>query len=210
VAAPSPVAVGARVTVFVVAPSVSATDPVVVHRDEWIAVLDKPAECRRKARSATAPARSMPRVAPPRPGARMLHRLDKEASGLVLFALETRAQAPLQRALLAGEIDRRYVALVDGELHGDGSIRLRIARHPAIDVCARRCRRTRRQANRRAAAIGRWRVPPGTAALSAVELTLETGRTHQLRVHSRRAAIHRRCTAYAARRSSACACTRTR
>src|SRR5881394_12946 len=43
VANSSPVAVGDRVTVFVTPPSVAATRPSVVHRDDWIAVLDKPA-----------------------------------------------------------------------------------------------------------------------------------------------------------------------
>jgi 23S rRNA pseudouridine1911/1915/1917 synthase len=185
VAAPSPVAVGARVTVFVVAPSVSATEPVVVHRDEWIAVLDKPAgmpsqgEVSHRAGALEAFARRHLG-----PGARMLHRLDKEASGLVLFALETRAQAPLQQALLAGEIDRRYVALVDGDLHGDGTIRLRIARHPSD----RRLRAALPEnapagesacSRYRSLARASWNGRP----LTAVELTLETGRTHQLRVH---------------------------
>src|SRR5256885_7418006 len=86
VAAPSPVAVGERVTVFVTAPPAAATEPVVVHRDEWIAVLDKPAgmpsqgEVSHQAGALEAFARRRLGA-----GARMLHRLDKEASGLVLF-----------------------------------------------------------------------------------------------------------------------------
>src|SRR5258707_5685337 len=79
VAAPSPVAVGARVTVFVVAPSVSATDPIVVHRDEWIAVLDKPAGMPSQGevshRAGALEAFAWRHLGP---GARMLHRLDKE------------------------------------------------------------------------------------------------------------------------------------
>ena len=185
VGAAAAVAVGDRVTVFVVPPPAPGTDPIVIHRDEWIAVLDKPAGMPSQGevsqRAVALDAFAWRHLGP---GARMLHRLDKEASGLVLFALEARAQAPLQRALAAGEIDRRYVALVDGELRGDGAIRLRIARH-ATDRRLRAALPENAPAGEsacsrfRSLARATWKGRP----LTAVELTLETGRTHQLRVH---------------------------
>src|SRR5437763_5855891 len=84
VAAAASVAVGDRVTVFVAPPPAAGSDPIVIHRDEWIAVLDKPAGMPSQGevsqRSGALEAFAQRLLGP---GARMLHRLDKEASGLV-------------------------------------------------------------------------------------------------------------------------------
>ncbi|MDB4969137.1 MAG: rluA [Myxococcales bacterium] len=185
IAAPCAVAIGDKLTVFIAAPAAPTSVPTIIHQDDWMAVLDKPpgmaSQAEVRQRSAALDAFALRTFGP---DARMLHRLDKEASGLVLFALVPRALAPLQAALESGAIDRRYVALVDGELRGEGTIRLRIARHPE---------------DRRLRAALPENAPAGEVAsshyrslahatwkgrhLSALELTLETGRTHQLRVH---------------------------
>lgn len=114
------------------------------------------------------------------PAARALHRLDREASGLVLFARDELPRAQLQASLNAHEIERTYLAMVVGCLTGSGTFRERIGRdegHP-----------TRRRAYPENASAGE----PATshfmsravgATSSVVELQLETGRTHQLRVH---------------------------
>lgn len=180
----TPVAVGAKVTVYQPAAAPAATFAV-AYEDDWIVVVDKPAgvPCQaERSRRAAALDAAVQRAFGGE--ARLLHRLDKEASGLVLFARAGRACAPLQAALAAGAIERRYLAVVDGALAGEGEIRLRIGRH-------RRDRRLRAPlpenapagepacSRYRALAHGQLEGRPVTA----VALELETGRTHQLRVH---------------------------
>jgi 23S rRNA pseudouridine1911/1915/1917 synthase len=179
------VAVGDRITVYLGDLGSAAAVPTVVHQDKWIAVLDKPprmpSQAEKSRSSGTLEAFAQRAFGS---SARMLHRLDKEASGLVLFSLDDRALPTLQAALQSGEIDRRYVAIVDGDLRGEGSIRLRIARHPTdrrlraalpenAPAGESACSRFRTLAH------ATWQNRPVTAT----ELTLETGRTHQLRVH---------------------------
>ena len=186
--APRPVAVGDKITIYMDGPG---TDPAqalpvrLVHRDQWIAVVDKPAGMPSQAERSQH-ARSLDAWAQHALGgaARLMHRLDKEASGLVLFATQASAYAPVQAALAAGAIERRYLAIVDGELRGDGTIALRIGRH-ARDRRLRAALPEHAPAGEsarsryRALATGAWLG----RAVSAVELQLETGRPHQLRVH---------------------------
>jgi RluA family pseudouridine synthase len=111
---------------------------------------------------------------------RMMHRLDREASGLVLFARSPAARAPLQAALAAGAIDRTYRAVVSGVLDGSGRVALRIARDAAAPW--------RRVALPEAAPGGeaastRYRALARSGGHTLVELSLDTGRTHQIRVH---------------------------
>lgn len=110
-----------------------------------------------------------------RPG--IVHRLDKDTSGLLLVAKDDDAQASLVEALRARDISRNYVALVRGQLPSQsGTVEAPIARHP-----------TRRQqmavvpGGRRS--VTHYRVLSSVTAMSLLEVTLETGRTHQIRVH---------------------------
>lgn len=178
------VADGERLTVHV-SPTVDAPLTSVVFRDDDVAIIDKPAglpsqaEAGQRAFSVEAAIeRDFGR------DARLMHRLDKDASGLLVVALRASAYAALQHSLTTGAIERRYVAIVAGELRGDGTIRLRIGRHP-------RDRRLRAALPEHApageVACTRYRtVGHGTLAsrpLTAVSVELETGRTHQIRVH---------------------------
>jgi len=176
--------IGDKITVFLQA--LEALPPLqVVHRDGWIIVVDKPAglpsQAERGQRTHALDSQVQRGVDE---AARLVHRLDKEASGLVLFSRRQRANAPLQAALAAGEIDRRYVAIVDGELRGEGHIRLRIGRHPS-DPRLRSALPENAPAGQRA--HSRYRTLAhamwGNRPITAVELQLDTGRTHQLRVH---------------------------
>jgi 23S rRNA pseudouridine1911/1915/1917 synthase len=115
-----------------------------------------------------------------RPG--IVHRLDKETSGIVLVAKNDFAHAKLSEAFRARTIQKIYVALVQGELKPEhGRIELAIARDPK-----RRTRMTARRAellaNARAARTD-WRVLCGIDASTLLEVQLHTGRTHQIRVH---------------------------
>jgi 23S rRNA pseudouridine1911/1915/1917 synthase len=110
-----------------------------------------------------------------RPG--IVHRLDKETSGLLLVAKDDDAQAHLVAAMQAREIERRYLTLVRGRPPADtGTIEAPIGRHPT--------RRTRMAvvADGRPA-ITHYTVLEATEGRSFLEVKLETGRTHQIRVH---------------------------
>jgi 23S rRNA pseudouridine1911/1915/1917 synthase len=117
---------------------------------------------------------------PLRPG--IVHRLDKETSGIVLVAKNDSAHATLSEAFRQRTIRKIYLALVQGKMKEDrGRIELAIARDPN-----RRARMTARRAsqlpNARAARTD-WRLLHIIGPTSLLEVLLHTGRTHQIRVH---------------------------
>ena len=108
----------------------------------------------------------------------IVHRLDKGTSGLLLVALTEAAHRELARQLEAREIRRIYRALVWGHLrHREGRIEAPLAR----SVRDRKKFAVVRKGGRFAAT--RYRVERSYDYLSELSLTLETGRTHQIRVH---------------------------
>ena len=115
-----------------------------------------------------------------RPG--IVHRLDRETSGAILVAKNDFAHAKLSEAFRQREIKKTYIALVHGALKGDhGSIDLPIARDPI-----RRIRMTTRRtavSGKAREALTDWRVLSRIGPTTLVEVTLHTGRTHQIRVH---------------------------
>jgi 23S rRNA pseudouridine1911/1915/1917 synthase len=112
-----------------------------------------------------------------RPG--LVHRLDKDTSGLLVVAKTELAHRGLVSQFQKHEVKKKYLALVWGRLpQPQGRIAREIGRHPLVrhkmSVHARRGKD----------AVTLWRVVqefPGP--LTLVELTIETGRTHQIRVH---------------------------
>lgn len=115
---------------------------------------------------------------PERPG--LVHRLDADTSGVMLFARTTEALAELQRQFRERETVKGYQALVKKvPLQASGTIDLPLGRHPRD--------RKRRAVNGLAAreALTRYEVLEGLAAGQASRLQVEigTGRTHQIRVH---------------------------
>ena len=110
-----------------------------------------------------------------RPG--IVHRLDKETSGLLLVAKDDDAQATLVAAMQAREIERRYLALVRGVLPAEtGTIEAPIGRHPT-----RRTRMAVVPDGR--AAVTHYTTLASDGRVTFLEVKLETGRTHQIRVH---------------------------
>jgi 23S rRNA pseudouridine1911/1915/1917 synthase len=110
------------------------------------------------------------------PRAGLIHRIDKNTSGLLIAARTPSAYQVLVRRLAAREISREYLAIVNGVLVAGGTIEGAIARDPH--------QRTRmRVANVGRDAVTHYRVRARYRAQSALDVTLETGRTHQIRVH---------------------------
>jgi 23S rRNA pseudouridine1911/1915/1917 synthase len=115
-----------------------------------------------------------------RPG--IVHRLDKETSGIILVAKNDAAHAKLGEAFRQRTVRKSYLALVEGKVKEDtGRIDFAIARDPR--------RRTRMTSSRAGAlpdareARTDWRVLAHVADATLVEVQLHTGRTHQIRVH---------------------------
>lgn len=113
-----------------------------------------------------------------RPG--IVHRLDKDTSGVMLATKDDATHNHLSRQFKDHTIKRRYIALVHGRPPKDtGSIDRPIGRHPT--------QRKKMSSSTRAGrhAVTHWRVLSrfDRDRLTLVELTLETGRTHQIRVH---------------------------
>ena len=111
-----------------------------------------------------------------RPG--IIHRLDKDTSGLLLVAKHDRSHRHLAAQLKARTLQRRYQALVLGAMPAQaGTIDAPLGRHPTqrkkMAVVARGGRTARTY----------YRVLEAWGVLSLLELALETGRTHQIRVH---------------------------
>lgn len=111
-----------------------------------------------------------------RPG--IVHRLDRDTSGVLLVARTPAALEALAREFRERRVEKRYLAVVRGQLRPDSGVMDRpVGRHPherkRMSVRSRRGR----------AAVTRWAVVERLAGATVVRLAPETGRTHQLRVH---------------------------
>jgi 23S rRNA pseudouridine1911/1915/1917 synthase len=110
------------------------------------------------------------------PRAGIVHRLDKNTSGLLVVAKTLEAHTSLVRQLQSRSVQREYLALVAGVPAAQGRVEAPIGRHPVA--------RTRMAVVARGkSAVTRFRVLRAGTAWSLVECHLETGRTHQIRVH---------------------------
>ena len=110
------------------------------------------------------------------PRAGIVHRLDKDTSGLLIVARTIKAHTALVRMLEAREIHREYEAISRGVMTAGGTIDAPIDRHPTDRV-----RMAIRQGGRDA--VTHYRVIKRYRAHTHVRVQLETGRTHQIRVH---------------------------
>lgn len=110
------------------------------------------------------------------PRAGIVHRLDKETSGLLVVAKTLEAQTDLVRQLQARSVKRQYLAVASGIVERQGTIDQPIGRHPV--------QRTKMAVVPGGKpAITHFRVLERFAAATLIECSLETGRTHQIRVH---------------------------
>jgi 23S rRNA pseudouridine1911/1915/1917 synthase len=111
-----------------------------------------------------------------RPG--IVHRLDKDTSGLLVAAKTDRAHEGLARQFAAHTIDRRYMAIVAGRPKTDGKVEANLARS---DVNRKKVAIV--PADRGKRAVTYWQLCQLLQGSALVECRLETGRTHQVRVH---------------------------
>ena len=155
-----------------------------VYQDEDILVIDKPAGL------VVHPGAGNPRGTlvngllhfDPRlaelPRAGIVHRLDKDTSGLMVVSRSLKAHASLVEQLSGREVHRQYVAVVVGPMIAGGTVNAPIGRH-ATD----RIRQAVVKEGQGREAITHYRVRERFRAHTLVECRLETGRTHQIRVH---------------------------
>lgn len=154
----------------------------VVYEDEDLLVIDKPAGLVVHPGSGNwsgtllnALLHHAPRLAGvPRAG--IVHRLDKDTSGLLVVAKTLEAQTDLVRQLQARTVKRHYLALAHGLIAGPGTVDAPVGRHPS-----QRTKMAVVQSGR--VAVTRYLVKEHFARTTLVECQLETGRTHQIRVH---------------------------
>jgi tRNA pseudouridine32 synthase / 23S rRNA pseudouridine746 synthase len=153
--------------------------PRIVHADAQILVCDKPSGLLTVPAKPPGPADCLEaRVAAAWPGSLLVHRLDRDTSGIMVFARTRLAQRHLNWQFERRQVAKTYVARVAGEVVGEaGSIDLPLIcdwpNRPRQMVCHVRGKPARTD----------WRVLAREPGATRVELRPLTGRSHQLRVH---------------------------
>lgn len=159
----------------------------ILYRDEHLVVVDKPsgmvvypAAGHNRGTLLNALAYHCKKLAtvggPMRPG--VVHRLDKDTSGVMVVALDDKAYYDLVEQFKKRTINRKYTTLVYGNIKEDsGEIEMKIGR--AVSDRKKMSTRTKRGKE----AVTRWRVIERFDAATLIEAKLGTGRTHQIRVH---------------------------
>jgi 23S rRNA pseudouridine1911/1915/1917 synthase len=110
---------------------------------------------------------------------RPIHRLDRDTSGCVVFAKHAHTQHQLEQQLQTGTLQRQYIAIVEGEItERSGTIEAAIGKHPSLAN-----RRAIVEAGKVEHAVTHFEVLTTCSQASCIKLTLETGRTHQIRLH---------------------------
>ncbi len=162
-----------------------AIDLPIVYEDDHLLVIDKPAGLVVHPGSGNWSGTMMnallhhaPQLAEvPRAG--IVHRLDKDTSGLLVVAKTLVVQTDLVRQLQARTVKRHYLALVHGEVGAPGSVDAPIGRHPVQRTKMAIVKQGGAGRDARTHYAPRERFPAATL----IECRLETGRTHQIRVH---------------------------
>lgn len=106
----------------------------------------------------------------------IVHRLDKDTSGLMVVARSMRAHTSLVEQLSERDVHRQYLAIVYGAMVAGGRVDAPLGRHPRD-----RLKQAVREDGREA--VTHYRVRERFRTMTLVECRLETGRTHQIRVH---------------------------
>jgi 23S rRNA pseudouridine1911/1915/1917 synthase len=180
-----PVAAGERVLVVlseggrsVLAEEASPPPLRILYQDAFLLAVDKPAGLPAQATPGGATGLAALVSAHLGQPAGLVHRLDRETTGVTLFGLTRTATAALAASFRAGEVKKQYLAATGPALSAAGTIELPLSRDPA--------RRGRWRATQKAngvPAVTEFRRLGGGAGHALAVLWPRTGRTHQLRAH---------------------------
>jgi 23S rRNA pseudouridine1911/1915/1917 synthase len=156
----------------------------VVFEDDSVIVVDKPAglltmgTTTERAKTVYATLRALANARKPSEKIFIVHRLDREASGLLVFAKTTEAKEHLQNQFKDHSAGRIYAAIAEGRvLPEQFTIRSLLAENAAFRVYSTKNAATGKPA------VTHVRVLNRNAKTSMLEVRLETGRKHQIRVH---------------------------
>ncbi len=156
----------------------------ILHEDSDILVVQKPsgmltvATVDERERTVYAYLKQRLKECDPRQKLFIVHRLDKFASGVLVFARSEKVKAALQKLFSRHDIRRKYWAIVEGRVEkSQGTIRSYLAEDKSLRM------HSTNDAKRGKAAVTHFKVLRRFPGLTVLEVTLETGRKNQIRVH---------------------------
>jgi 23S rRNA pseudouridine955/2504/2580 synthase len=164
------------------APDTERIEQAVIHEDRDFLVIDKPAGVASHGGSGISfGAVELMRAARPRETLELVHRLDRDTSGVLVLSRRRSALTGLQAAIREGRVEKRYLALVPGHLP-QSRLTVDAPLRKSILQGGERMVRVDPQHGKPSRSIFMELERYGEASL--VEVALETGRTHQIRVHA--------------------------